>query len=83
MSESKESVVSHKGKTLRNYTAEFKIKVILHAETFSIASAARHFDVDRRMVARWVKKKTDIHAQTTSGKGKEKKRLAGGGRNPT
>lgn len=76
------SAVSHKGKTLRNYTADFKMKAILHAEKFTITSAARHFEVDRRMVSRWVKNKVKIHAQTTVPKGKEKKRLAGGGRKP-
>lgn len=28
--------VSHKGKTIRSYTASFKLKVIVHAERFSI-----------------------------------------------
>ena len=58
------------------------MKVILHAEKLSISSSTRHFDVDRRMVARWIKRKVEIHAQTTEAKGKERKRLAGGGRKP-
>ena len=47
------------GGTLRQYTLEFKLnlKVITHAETYTISSAARHFDVDKGTVARWMKKK--------------------------
>ena len=74
--------VSHKGETLRNYTASFKLKVILHAEEFSKSSAARHFGIDRRMVVRWVIKRKEIQAQTTQKKGNDKKRLPGGGRKP-
>ena len=74
--------MSHKGKTLRHYTVEFKLKVTAHAESFSISSAARHFDVDRRMVARWVKKRNEIHTLSTEKLGKNRKRLAGGGRKP-
>ena len=73
--------ISHKGKTVRHYMLEFKLKVIQHAETFSISSAVRHFEVDRRMAARWVKQKTQIHALSTVNKGKLRTRL-GGGRKP-
>ena len=44
--------------------------------------AARHFEIDRRMVARWVVKRKEIYAQTTKKHGKENKRLPGGGRKP-
>ena len=71
---------SHKGKTLRNYTASFKLKVIEHSERSSKSSAARLFNVDRRMVIRWVTNRQEIQKQTTEKCGKEKKRLSGGGR---
>lgn len=77
-----DSAISHKGETLISYTAEFKMKAILHAEKFSINSSARHFGVDRRTVSRWVQNRIPIHAQTTAKKGKERKRLADGGRKP-
>ena len=74
--------ISHKGKTIRSYTASFKLKVIVHAKRVSISSAARQFNVDRRMAARGVKNRDQIKAQTTEKHGTEKKRLSGGGRKP-
>ena len=74
--------ISHKGKTIRSYTASFKLKVIVHAERVSISSAACQFNVDRKMAARWVENRDQIKAQTTEKHGKEKKRLSGGERKP-
>ena len=82
MDDTNDMDTSHKGKTLRNYTASFKLKVLCHAKQFTISSAARNFNVDRRMVARWVSNHTQLQAQATEKQGKNKKRLPGGGRKP-
>ena len=82
MDDTNDMDTSHKGKTLRNYTASFKSKVICHAKQFTISSAACNFNVDRRMVAHWVNNHTQLQAQATEKQGKNKKRLPGGGRKP-
>ena len=53
-----ETSISHKGGNLRSYTNSFKSKVIQHAEKFSISSAARNYNLDRRMVSRWLKNRS-------------------------
>lgn len=77
-----ETSISHKGGNLRSYTNSFKLKVIQHAEKFSISSAARNYNLDRRMVSRWLKNRSQFEVQMTEKRGKEKKRLPGGGRKP-
>ena len=41
-----------------------KLNVTTHAENMTIASKTHHFNVDRRMVSHWLKKKQEIHAFT-------------------
>ena len=73
-------IASHNGETICNKIA-FKMKVILHAEQFSKSTVACRYNVDRRMVARWVNSCTQTQAQITQKRRrKEKKRLTGGGR---
>ena len=51
---------SHKGKFVKSYTFERKLEIITVAEKTSKAAAARRFNVDRRTVAEWCKKKDAI-----------------------
>ena len=73
---------SHKGKTLRHYTVEFKLNVIEYAEKFTFSSDTRQFNVDRRMVSHWVQKKADRDALSMTIKGNSRKRFDVGGRKP-
>ena len=51
---------SHKGKFVKSYTFERTLEIITVAEKTSKAAAARRFNVDRRTVAEWCKKKDAI-----------------------
>ncbi len=59
----------------RSYEAEFKLKVVNHAENFSKNNASKLFCVDRRRVIDWCKQKEQL-----AGSGGSSKRLPGGGR---
>lgn len=47
-------------KRLRNYSAAFKLQVIMKAETIGNRPAAREFGVDERCVRRWRSEKSVI-----------------------
>ena len=70
-----DSDVSHKEKTSQNYTAEFKLKVILHAEAFFIC-------IGRRIIAHWVYKRTDIHLKQMQLRERRRKDSWDVGKNP-
>ena len=71
---------SHKGKFVKSYTFERKLEIITVAEKTSKAAAARRFNVDRRTVAEWCKKKDAIVEKACQKKGKTRRRLDGAGR---
>ena len=62
-------------KNKRSYEAEFKLKVVKHAEKFSKNNASKVFQVDRRRVIDWCRQKEQL-----AGSGRSSKRLCGGGR---
>ena len=47
-------VASHKGGKIHNFIAIFSMTIFLYVEQFSKGSAARHCNVDRRIVAHWM-----------------------------
>eukprot|EP00794_Sanderia_malayensis_P014491 gene14491-15997_t len=73
---------SHKGKFVKSYTFERKLEIITVAEKTSKAAAARRFNVDRRTVAEWCKKKDAIVEKACQKTGKTRRRLDGAGRKP-
>ena len=80
--ETNRDACSHKGKLVKSYTFEKKLEIIKVAEKTSKAAAARKFNVDRRTVAEWCKKKDAIVEMACQNKGKFRKRLQGAGRKP-
>ena len=57
-----QKTLSHKSKILRNYTADFKLNHIKHAEESTTSSTARQFKVDRKITARWISTKYKSYA---------------------
>ena len=80
--ETNRDACSHKGKFVKSYTFERKLEVIKVAKKTSKAAAARKFNVDRRTVAVWCKKKDAIVEMACQNKGISRKRLEGAGRKP-
>ena len=72
----------HKGEKIRSYTISFKLEVVEFAENRSITAAAQKYNVDRRSVRDWKKKKNELQELSRSVNIKKRIRLGSGGRKP-
>lgn len=67
-------------KRRRSFTMAFKSQAIAMAKSTNISNAARHFNVDRQTVQKWMGSSSKIlNTQKISGR---KMRATGGGRRP-
>ena len=73
---------SHKGEKIRAYTVAFKLEVVAHAECSSIGAASIKFNVDRKRIREWRKKKEELAGMGIRPGAKKRNRLDGGGRKP-
>lgn len=51
------------GRPKKNYTDEFKLAVVIHAEDYGIAAAAELYDVSLASVKRWKRKFSNINPE--------------------
>ena len=82
MEDLNKGTTSHKGKKLQTYSLELKREAIKYAEMHGNRPASRLFRVDEKRIREWRSKKTEIETLVATTNGKQRKKLAGGGRKP-
>lgn len=73
---------SHKGEKVRAYTVAFKLEAVTHAENSTNGAASVKFNVDRKRIREWRKKKEELAGMGIRPGAKKRNRLDGGGRKP-